>query len=238
MSVWQTVARKVAHEIKNPLTPIGLVGEQLQIIARQTQDPKLKHILNESSRIIGEETNSLNRMVREFTAFGRLPTPKLQKADLGQLVKDFVERNQNSYDNSVCIQFDGQNYSDSHAHVDSSMIHQILHNLLNNARLAKAPSSVQLKISLSKTDPFWALDVTDDGPGIPPEIQERIFDAYVTTRSTGDKEKGMGLGLTISRQIAVDHGGTLTLHTTSSAGTTIRLCLPVIVITSEKEVAV
>ena len=238
MSVWQTVARKVAHEIKNPLTPIGLVGEQLQMIAKQTQDPKLKQMLSESSRIIGEETNSLNRMVREFTAFGRLPTPKLQKANLAQLVQDFVERNQNSYDSTVSIHFDPpKDLVDSHADVDSGMIHQVLHNLLNNARLAKAPSAVQLKIALSKSAPFWAIDVIDDGPGIPPEIQDRIFDAYVTTRSTGEKEKGMGLGLTISRQIALDHGGTLTLHTTSSAGTTIRLCLPVVALTSEGEVA-
>lgn len=238
MSVWQTVARKVAHEIKNPLTPIGLVGEQLLMISRQTPDPKLKHMLGESSRIIGEETASLNRMVREFTAFGRLPTPKLQVTNLTQLLQDFVERNQNSYDNTVSIKFESaDDLQTCHAHVDSSMIHQILHNLLNNARLAKTPAAVQLKVTLSKSDPFWAVDVTDDGPGIPVELQERIFDAYVTTRSTGDKEKGMGLGLTISRQIAVDHGGTLTLLSTSASGTTIRLCLPVIVTTSENEVA-
>lgn len=228
MSVWQTVARKVAHEIKNPLTPIGLVGDQLQLLAKQSSDPKLQKILHDSGRIIGEETASLNRMVKEFTAFGRLPTPKLQKADLIQLVQDFVDRNQNSYDNTVGIEL-SSTLADAKCHADGAMIHQVLHNLLNNARLAKSPESVKLNIILSKTDNFWAVDVTDNGPGIPSEIREKIFDAYVTTRSTGEKEKGMGLGLTISRQIAHDHNGSLTLHTTGSDGTTMRLCLPIYV---------
>lgn len=237
MTVWQTVARKVAHEIKNPLTPIGLVGEQLQSLASKTDNPDLRHALNESSRIIGEETASLNRMVREFTAFGRLPAPKLQNFDLAQVIKDFVERNRNSHEGAVNIEFD-KHEGPAAARVDVAMIHQILHNLLNNARLSKAPDPVALAISLAKFDAFWAIDITDNGPGIPPEISDRIFDAYVTTRSTGEKEKGMGLGLTISRQIAADHGGTLTLFKTGPTGTTMRLCIPIIVTSSTDEVAV
>lgn len=225
MTVWQTVARKVAHEIKNPLTPIGLVGEQLQHLASRITDSNMRQTLLESSRIIGEETASLNRMVREFTAFGRLPEPKLQEMDLTQVIKDFVQRNHNSYDGAAKIQYQELTRS-AWSRVDSAMIHQIFHNLLNNARLAKAPEQVLLQISLSETNDFWSIDVTDDGPGIPAEIRDRIFDAYVTTRSTGEKEKGMGLGLTISRQIAVEHGGKLDLHVTGPTGTTIRISLP------------
>lgn len=232
MTVWQTVARKVAHEIKNPLTPIGLVGEQLQHLAGRTTDSQIRHALLESSRIIGEETSSLNRMVREFTAFGRLPAPILQEMDLTQVIKDFVDRNQNSYDGATRIQC--QNLTTpAWSRVDSAMIHQIFHNLLNNARLAKAPEQVLLQISISENEKFWSIDVADDGPGVPAEIRDRMFDAYVTTRSTGDKEKGMGLGLTISRQIAVDHGGKLDLHITGPTGTTFRICLPRCTATSE-----
>lgn len=223
MSVWQTMARKVAHEIKNPLTPIGLVGEQLALVAQRIQDASLKSTLCESSRIIVEETASLNRMVREFTAFARLPKPQMQRIDLNGLIKDFVDRNQ-MVDGPVLAMKSESNVAWIDA--DPAMLHQIFHNLVNNARLAKSPERVHILFEWKVLDHFWLIDVIDDGPGVPETLRAKMFDAYVTSRSTGEKEKGMGLGLTISRQIASDHGGTLQLHHSDANGTTMRLKLP------------
>jgi C4-dicarboxylate-specific signal transduction histidine kinase len=106
------------------------------------------------------------------------------------------------------------------------MLRQIFHNLVNNSLLAKAPDAVSISIEVSATVDEVVIDVTDDGPGVPVALRQSLFDAYVTSRSTGEKEKGMGLGLTISRQIAIDHGGSLVLLHSSGQGTTMRLKLP------------
>src|SRR5262249_23566221 len=93
MQTWQTIARKVAHEIKNPLTPISLVADQLKKAATAVP-PAQQETLQEASRILAEETESLRRMVREFSAFARLPEPDLRAGDLGEVVRDFIARNE------------------------------------------------------------------------------------------------------------------------------------------------
>ncbi|MCX6124465.1 MAG: ATP-binding protein [Proteobacteria bacterium] len=220
MSVWQTMARKVAHEIKNPLTPIALVGEQLGVIALRISELEIQRLIKESSRIISEEAQALDRMVREFTSFARLPKPQ---RDLRAVVQDFILRN--SAEGGPRLVISG--YSEpALASVDAAMLHQIFHNLVNNARLAKISGQVVVDFCLSADEKYWFLDVVDDGPGVPEDLREILFDAYVTSRSTGEKEKGMGLGLTISRQIATDHGGGLSLFAAGCTGTTMRITLP------------
>lgn len=223
MNVWQTTARKVAHEIKNPLTPISLVGEQVGVVAAQIPDVKLSQLLKESSRIIQEEIQSLNRMVKDFTAFARLSKPNMTTQNLDSIVRDFVTRNQTA--DGAILQMKSTTH-EAFVSIDAAMMHQILHNLVNNARLAKTSGRVTVSFCLLDTESHWHLDIQDDGPGVPESMQSKMFDAYVTSRSTGDREKGMGLGLTISRQIAVDHGGHLVLAHTDSSGTTMRLSLP------------
>ncbi len=223
---WQTIARKIAHEIKNPLTPITLVAEQLQRSQRHA-DPKLKEVLGESSRILLEESESLRRMVREFTAFARLPEPKFEIVDLNSLVRDFINRNQ--WEGGPLYRLNSAPQT-SIVMADQGMLRQVLHNLVNNAVLAKSPNIVSITFSFSpKTSPRdskMILDIADDGPGVPTPLLQNLFDAYVTSRSTGDFEKGMGLGLTISRKIISDHQGTLRLLKTDSAGTVFRIELP------------
>lgn len=223
MATWQTMARKVAHEIKNPLMPISLVGEQIGRVALKVSDASLASMLGESSRVISEEIHSLDRMVREFTGFARLPKPERQSLDLCAVVADFVRRNETADGPRYTLQV---RHPQMMAMIDKGMIHQVLHNLVTNAKLAKLPARVTIAISLGEHQGLWSIDVQDDGPGISEEIRDRMFDAYVTTRSTGDGAKGMGLGLTISRQIARDHGGSLTLKSTGPTGTTMRLLIP------------
>lgn len=225
MSVWQTTARKMAHEIKNPLTPISLVGEQLSVTAGKVNNPQLAELLTEAGRIISEETTSLDRMVKDFTAFARLPKPERSPQNLHCVLDDFVTRNRCQSAVTLNYSSNGQ-IDDMHALVDASMLHQIFHNLVNNARWAADPKPVRVTFTLSQSGEFWTIDVTDNGPGVPLALRQTLFDAYVTSRSTGDREKGMGLGLTICRQIATDHGGDLRLLSTSETGTTMRLTIP------------
>ncbi|MCX6116302.1 MAG: ATP-binding protein [Proteobacteria bacterium] len=108
------------------------------------------------------------------------------------------------------------------------MIRQIFHNILNNAVNACEPNIVKVSFMLSQSEKSLVLDIKDDGPGVPESLRETLFNAYVTSRSTGEKSKGMGLGLTICRQIAHDHGGQIELYSTGNQGTTFRLTLPLI----------
>ncbi len=222
MQSWQAVARKVAHEIKNPLTPISLVADELRKRAASAPEG-LRETLQEASRILAEETESLGRMVREFSAFARLPDPDLQAGDLGELVRDFVARNQTADGPSFKVAAPDTSLP---VVIDRGMVVQVLHNLVNNARLAKAPAKLTVRFELSQAGTNVLLDVVDDASGVPESLRQTLFDAYVTSRSTGDGEKGMGLGLTISRKIAVDHGGSLILHKTSTEGSRFRLTLP------------
>lgn len=222
MHSWQNVARKVAHEIKNPLTPITLVAAQLR---RQEEKapPNLKPVLNEAIQILEEETASLGRMVKEFSAFARLPDPKLQPDDLSDIITSFMSRNQ-SDTGPLLLQLNEP--ADYLLICDRGMLMQIFHNLVNNARLAKSPARVTVTFNLHRQANNLVLDVKDDGPGVPADLRSTLFDAYVTSRSTGEQEKGMGLGLTISRKIAHDHGGSLILKEASEFGSCFELTLP------------
>ena len=244
MNSWQNVARKVAHEIKNPLTPLSLVGSEMQRLATVNagqSSKELTNFLQLSGKIIEEETASLGRMVKEFTAFARLPRPAPGDENLATLVSEFVQRNTTS--DGPLLAITKQAEVDFSCRVDRSMIFQIFHNMLNNARLAVHPQRASVKFDVgllrlanyecegadttpSSFSEVLFVDITDNGPGVPKVLEDSLFDAYVTTRSTGDGEKGMGLGLTISRKIASDHGGSLELKHSSDTGAVFRLTVP------------
>ena len=239
MHSWQAVARKVAHEIKNPLTPITVVAEQLKRSQRHAS-PELQEMLSEASRILQDEASALGRMVTEFTAFARLPEPSLEQADGVAVVQDFVGRNRRPGGPTFHVR---SALPGCDVMIDRGMVMQVFHNLTNNAVLAKAPKPAAITFTLSIAEGRFLVDVADDGPGVPDHLRATLFDAYVTSRSTGDGEKGMGLGLTISRKIADDHGGSLILLQSGPDGTTFRLSMPLAVfetshasVTQEKRV--
>jgi two-component system, NtrC family, nitrogen regulation sensor histidine kinase NtrY len=222
MASWQTIARKVAHEIKNPLTPISLIADQLRSLPDMPKE-KLHSILQQSAKVIEEETGSLQRMVREFSGFASLPRPEPKREDLTIVVEDFIERNTRSGGPEFVFEKRPGNYMCS---VDRGMMFQVLHNLSNNARLAKHPETVTVRVALRAADGFIYAEVSDNGPGIPEAMRHVLFEAYTTTRSTGDAEKGMGLGLAISRKILMDHDGYLNLKGTSPSGACFEFRVP------------
>lgn len=215
---WQTIARKVAHEIKNPLTPLQLVADELGDYAQRVDQDWIKH----SVKILNDEIKQLNRMVTQFSSFARLPDPEFASHDIGQVVSDFV--NKHAQDPRFTIQW--QPVLSLRVMCDPGMIHQVLFNLLNNARQACRDKKLCLELSLKCDDSVAKLDIRDNGPGVPEDLKARMFDAYVTTKSTWDVERGMGLGLAISRKIADQHRGQLYLLRSDASGTVFRFECP------------
>jgi two-component system nitrogen regulation sensor histidine kinase NtrY len=220
MAAWGDVARRIAHEVKNPLTPIQLSAERLKrkfgpMVGEQ------RAALEQYADVIIRQTNDLRRIVDEFSRFARMPSPERKPVDLGRLVTDAVllqetARPEIRYtvtlpDHSVL------------ANLDGTMISQALTNLLKNAAEAiieredAAPGTTgEIRVALSAEPDALVLDIQDNGPGLP-EQPVRLFEPYVTSRA-----KGTGLGLPIVKKIIEEHDGTLELKPAPVFGDAIR----------------
>ena len=210
MAAWGDVARRIAHEIKNPLTPIQLSAERIRRKYRtQVSDPEE---LEQYADVIIRQTNDLRRIVDEFSKFARMPEPDRRETDLKALVKAAIMLQENGQpdvtfrsmlpDGPVMIELDG------------TMIGQAMTNLIKNAGEAieekrgksQDPAFVaEIRVSLEASDGTSVIRIADNGTGLPPD-RSRLFEPYVTTR-----EKGTGLGLPIVKKIIEEHGGTLVL---------------------------
>jgi nitrogen fixation/metabolism regulation signal transduction histidine kinase len=208
LSMWQETARRHAHEMKTPLTAARLELTRL----REMVSGESKQAVES----LGEELDRLGRFTREFTSFARLPKPRLEVHDLGAVVSEFASTFDLAWPSlALRVSASGQFL----AAVDRELLRQTLVNLCDNSAHAQA-RTVNFQVGRNGTGIY--VEVTDDGPGIAPEIRGRVFEPYVTTRKVGE---GMGLGLAISKKILLDHGGDLELVKTSEAGTTFRITL-------------
>jgi signal transduction histidine kinase len=143
-------------------------------------------------------------MVDNFSNFARLPQPEPKPADLVGLCRRAAELEQARFAQHK-ITF-ATSLAEATAVVDEDLLRQVLINLVKNAGEACGDASCHITVSLSRASSDWVIDVKDDGPGIPPEVQGRIFEAYFTTKHTGPSP-GMGLGLAVCQKIVMDHGG-------------------------------
>ncbi|TCP25316.1 sensor histidine kinase NtrY-like [Rhodovulum adriaticum] len=219
MAAWGDVARRIAHEIKNPLTPIKLSAERIQrSFARRLEGEDADKVANLTDRIM-RQTDDLRRIVDEFSKFARMPEPERKRADLTALLRD-----------ALLLQESGQpgvrfveDLPDSEmpAELDATMIAQALTNLLKNAGEATetlvekgAPEGYapEIRTSLRQEDEFGVITIADNGIGLP-EDRARLFEPYVTTR-----DSGTGLGLPIVKKIIEEHGGTLDLRDAAPFG--------------------
>lgn len=212
MAAWGDVARRIAHEIKNPLTPIQLSAERIKRKFRsQVEDPE---DLDQYTDVIVRQTNDLRRIVDEFSKFARMPEPDRRETDLTALVRAAVMLQENGQPG---VRFkrsltEGPLMLD----LDGTMIGQALTNLIKNAGEAietyheksNTPKdhAPEIRVSMQVTDAEVVIRICDNGIGLPPD-RARLFEPYVTTR-----EKGTGLGLPIVKKIIEEHGGTLTLE--------------------------
>ncbi|MCF7700231.1 sensor histidine kinase NtrY-like [Loktanella sp. M215] len=210
MAAWGDVARRIAHEIKNPLTPIQLSAERIK--RKFSSEVKDSAKLDQMTDVIVRQTNDLRRIVDEFSKFARMPEPQLAQSDLIRLVRDAVTL-QEAGQPGVRITTDlpeGPVLVD----LDDTMIGQALNNLIKNAgeaietlqdRDGVDAVAPQIRIALTRTPTQARITVSDNGIGLPTD-RARLFEPYVTTR-----DKGTGLGLPIVRKIIEEHGGTLSL---------------------------
>jgi len=207
---WQIIARKLAHEIKNPLTPIQMMVSQLKR-KYKGDDPDFTKLLANAQQIITEEISGLRRMVDNFSNFAQLPQPSPKAQDLGNICSHVVELQKNAFPQHN-ITFDpGQ--APVNAKVDDDLIRQVVLNLIKNAAEACGETPCEIKVVTSESNSASYIKVIDNGPGVPEDIQARIFEAYFTTKHTGPTA-GMGLGLAVCQKIILDHGGKMTLSST------------------------
>jgi signal transduction histidine kinase len=208
VSVLQETARRHAHETKGPLTAARLELERAGDAVRRAAAPEEIAAALESA---SDELETLARMTRQQSSFAAIGTPVLRELSLGKLIEEFCATFANAWPH-VTLHFRG---GDANICADRDLLRQVLVNLCTNSAFAiDGRGTVTFAIARR------ALDVIDSGSGIPESLRARIFDPYVTTRRTGE---GMGLGLSISRKIMLDHGGDLLLVATSASGTTFRL---------------
>ena len=206
-AVWGEVARRLAHEIKNPLTPIQLSAERLQMKLADKLDADSAAMLGRATRTIVEQVESMKNMVNDFRDYARLPPPVARPLDLNALVAEVLDL---YADGPIAIAADLDPILPP-VLADADQIRQVLHNLIKNAGEAShekvgAGETASVMVSTRLNGRMAKLTIVDSGPGFPPKILQHAFEPYVTT-----KPKGTGLGLAIVQKIVGDHGGTITL---------------------------
>jgi two-component system nitrogen regulation sensor histidine kinase NtrY len=242
ISAWQEMARRLAHEIKNPLTPIQLAVQEIH--NRYTgADPEYQRLVDTTLEVVEDEVGTLRRLVGEFSDFARLPQASLETADLAEFLREQAARfgvrdgdrdsTEHALDEllslgkvaNIAVEFDVPN-GPCQALIDRQMLHRVLFNLVRNAAqalLGRPAGEARVLVRLARDEDFWNLDVEDNGPGIPLELRETVFDPYVTT-----KDDGTGLGLSIVKKIVIEHGGTIRASESKLGGARLRVRLPVL----------
>jgi len=206
-AAWQQVARRLAHEVRNPLTPIRLAVDNLRRAARRGAGA-LAAALDDEARAIDQEVGRLERLVREFADFARLPEPKLREVEIGPLLRTALA-GQLPGDGGVELVIDGEPAAlGARVLADPDLLALALANLARNACQAmEGRGQIRVRVESDGDDPPARLRITlsDTGPGLPEALRETIFEPYVT----GRPGTGTGLGLAIVRQVIAAHGGTI-----------------------------
>ncbi len=219
IAAWQEVARRLAHEIKNPLTPIRMSLETLNAAAERGHvDERFKGLFTESSRAVLEEVDRLKRIVDEFSQFARLPRPQLAPLDLGETAHQVLAL----YAPHGGVTYAADLAKDVRVKGDKDQLTQVLVNLVKNAEEAMAAQGGGcVTVRVAADGARAVLEVRDEGPGLLPEVKARVFEPYVTT-----KAQGTGLGLAIALRIAQEHEGQLEADNLPTKGAVFRLTLP------------
>jgi two-component system nitrogen regulation sensor histidine kinase NtrY len=224
-AAWSDVARRLAHEIKNPLTPIQLSAERLL----KKYLPQIAHesqTFTQLTQTIAQQVENIRKLLDEFSLFARLPTPTFRSCDVLKVCQQAVFLVQTTFPHihftctcksaSSCLMMQG----------DEALLHQVIMNMLQNAaqallQLPVARKSPKVTVSLTAREEEICISVCDNGPGFPEEHLQRLADPYVTFA-----QGGTGLGLSISKKIVQDHGGSMILKN-NSKGAEVKLMFPI-----------
>ena len=201
---WGEVARRLAHEIKNPLTPIQLSAERLEMKLNGKLGAAEQTLLTKSVKTIVDQVDAMKRLVNEFRDYARLPAAELVPVDLNELVSDVLQLYLGDFAGPLAPVVTELEPNAPPIRGDAQLLRQVIHNLLQNAQDAQEGvenACVTLKTEYAPTSNRVRLIVRDNGAGFPEHILKRAFEPYVTT-----KVKGTGLGLAVVKKIADEHG--------------------------------
>ena len=217
-AAWAEVARRLAHEIKNPQTPIQLSAERLQLKLEPKLETADAEILARSTQTIVNQVAALKRMVDAFSQYARTPEPAMRVLDMNGLIREVLALYE-SLGSSMKLNL----ASDLPAvQGDATQLRQVIHNLLQNAQDAMGGAEApRIEIATAVRDGRAEFSVTDNGTGFPEHLMKRAFEPYVTT-----KPRGTGLGLSIVRKIVEEHNGEVTITNVAPHGARIAIVLP------------
>ena len=218
-TAWREMARQIAHEIKNPLTPMKLSVQHLQRAWDDKAEDWESYFKRVSDTLIAQ-INSLSSIADEFAQFARMPQSKLKNVDVVKRIIKSVELFRISEESKIELQ--GETKEAIHVFIDEEQIQQVFNNILKNA-IQSVPKSRKPKVvvDINKEEHDVIISFEDNGSGIDPQISERLFQPNFTTKTSG-----MGLGLAISKSIIDSSGGKIWYETKPDKGSTFYLSLP------------
>jgi nitrogen fixation/metabolism regulation signal transduction histidine kinase len=219
-AAWAEVARRLAHEIRNPLTPIQLSAERLQLKLAGKLAETDAEVLTRSTQTIVNQVAALKNMVDAFSQYARTPDPSMRELDLNALTREVLTLYESSLGSAVRLELA---VGLPPAIGDAAQLRQVIHNLLQNAQdaLAETPEP-RVTVASAAENGTIRLSVADNGCGFSDNVIQRAFEPYVTT-----KPKGTGLGLAIVKKIVEEHGGSVTIANVAPRGARVTLALPV-----------
>ena len=217
-AAWGEVARRLAHEIKNPLTPIQLSAERLQYKLHDKLEAEDAKLLKRATQTIVSQVAAMKKMVLEFADYARAPAVQLLPLDMHQLLNEVLGLYE-ANSSPITLKL---NAKTTKMNGDATRLRQVVHNLLHNAHDAlKNVDNPRITLGTENMQNSIKLSVMDNGSGFPEHLVTRAFEPYMTT-----KDKGTGLGLPIVKKIVEEHGGSIKIENRTSGGTCISIVFP------------
>ena len=222
VAAWRELARRLAHELRNPLFPLQITVENMQRAQRLSHDQFLE-VFNESTATLKAELANLNSIVNRFSDFSKMPPPEFSRVDINEVIRSAVRLFEPQFHEvgkpTIATEYflkEGLPEIDG----DPELLHKAFQNLVLNA-LDAMPAGGTLNFRTAETQPGVRIEVSDTGKGLTPEECSRLFTPYYTT-----KQQGTGLGLAIVQSVVSDHRGTISVASEEGHGTTFRIDLP------------
>ena len=204
MASWQDLARMLAHEIKNPLTPIEVLVTSLSKAYSSQSESDFRRLLDQAQTMIIEELGYLKNTVNKFGEFARLPSAHLVEEDFSSVVAKIVKAVGVLFDAAKLQVSERPSPLGARARVDVSLFRQVVTNIVRNGVEANPQQRVSFEIELVASEDSITLSIGNDGQPVPPDLTARMFDPYVSGKSN---KENMGLGLAIVKKIVIEHGG-------------------------------
>jgi two-component system, NtrC family, nitrogen regulation sensor histidine kinase NtrY len=223
VAAWRELARRLAHELKNPLFPLQITVENLRR-ARNKDSEEFDEVFEESTETLLAEIENLKGIIGRFSDFARMPKPELRPVDVNEVVRTVVRLFEAQFSAVGRPPITPELHLEANLpaiQADPLLLHRAIENLVLNAMDAM-PSGGVLALATSRRDGCVLIEIVDTGSGLTTEECERLFTPYYTT-----KQHGTGLGLAVVQSVISDHGGTISVESETGVGTTFRIELPI-----------